>query len=132
MQKVIHDMRADFGNLSKDVSEHKQKQVDKITEELRAAAKVTKNILEDKIEPALTLPSILAKKSENHKIKSEMTRDGLTQAKQQFEAEFKDLQKLHDQRIEYLKQQFDDMCIKKRDDLDKHAVQFERYLNVKK
>ena len=131
-QKIIHDLRVDYGNLNKDISEYKQKASDKITEELRVAAKVTKSILEYKIEPALILPSILHRKSENNKTRNEMIQSGMTDAKYDLEKEFTDMKLLYDQRMDYLKSQLDDLSVKKRDDLERHAIQFERYLNVKK
>jgi hypothetical protein len=132
IQKVISELRTELGNVNKDVGEHKQKIGEKIGEEIKGGAKISKSLLESKIEPPLALPQLIHKRTEMNKVRKEATKTGLKEAHDAFTTEFNNIQKEHDQKLEYLKQQFDELCIRKRDDIERSALQFDRYLAVKK
>lgn len=131
MKKVVSELRTEHGNLMKELQDQKSKNSEKIVEELRQAAKITKNILEDKMEPCLTLPLIINKRTDAHKSKQETIQGAKKDAMDQFEIQFNNVQAEHLEKLDNIKSQFDDLCARKRDDLEQSAIAFERYLFVK-
>ena len=131
MKDVLRELNTQFGNLNKDVDDQKREQTKKIVEDLRNAAKVTKSLLEDKIEPCLALPLIVGRKTENARVREEAVKAAQKDANEQFEAQFDAVQAEYSERLESVKSQFEELCIRKRDDIEQNAVAFERYLAVK-
>ena len=131
MKKLVSELRTEHGNLAKELQDQRAKNSDKIVEELRVAAKVTKGILEDKIEPCITLPLIINKRTDAYKSKQETVVGAKKDANDQFETQFNTAQNEHIEKLESIKAQFEDLCARKRDDLEQSAIAFERYLHVK-
>lgn len=131
MKKIVSELRTEHGNLVKELQDQKAKNSDKLVEELRQAAKVTKNILEDKIEPCLTLPLIINKRTDAFKSKQETIQGARRDAMDQFEVQFNTVQVEHLEKLDNIKSQFEDLCARKRDDLEQSAIAFERYMFVK-
>lgn len=131
MVEQIKNHRRELGDLTKESQDQKQRIIDKATDDFKQASKVNKGLLEAKMEPVLTLPAILLKKTEQARLKNEMIKAGIKEANDQYDVEFNAIMKEHEDKIDALKVQFDDMCVKKRDDVERSAINFERYLNVK-
>lgn len=131
-QRVIHDLKAELGNRTKEISEYKQDTLNKIGNHLKTSANVTKGLLEEKVGQCINLPVIIQKKTENYKIVVEMTKNGENEANEWLDNELLALNKEHEAKLEHIKAQFENLSIKKRDDLEKRAIAMERYLKIKK
>lgn len=131
MKKIVSELRSEHGNLSKELQDQRARNSDKIVEELRTAAKVTKNILEDKLEPCLTLPLIINKRTDAHKSKHETILAAKKDAHDQLETAFNAVQLEHIEKLDSMKSQFEELCAKKKDEMEQSAIAFERYLFVK-
>lgn len=131
MKDVLRELNTKFGNLNKEIDDQRKDHAKKIVDDLRNAAKVTKNLLEDKIDPCLTLPLIVSRKTENARVREEAVKAAQKDANEQYEKQFETIQAEYNDRLESIKNQFEELCIQKRDDIEQNAVAFEKYLAVK-
>lgn len=131
-QRIIHDLKAELGNKYKEITEYKQESINKIGNHLKMSANVTRGLLEEKVGQCINLPVIIQKKTENNKLVVEMTKNGENEANELLDTEMLAVNKEHEAKMEHIKAQFENLSIKKRDDLERRAIAMERYLKIKK